>query len=61
MKKRSKLMRVPVEFENTIKRLSRERKHENVQDFLRTDGIRLFKNAESLTQLVDVFRRRRRI
>lgn len=55
MAKKTKLMRVPVEFDDMASRLKDKLGRKTKTEFLRVDGVRLFKNAETLTDITRSF------
>lgn len=58
--KKTTLMRVPVIFHSTVNRLRKKYGYKHSTDYLDNEGVRLFENSEALTDLVDIFKKRRR-
>lgn len=51
MTERSTLMRVPMSFKQEVEEIARSRRMPTTR-FLREDGVRLFKNARALSNLL---------
>lgn len=52
---KTKLMRVPVPFENRITKLTKKTGYKDNTDFLHEKGIPLFDNAEYLSDMMSAF------
>lgn len=48
IKRKTELMRVPCNFKNLVKDISRKRGYDSNTEFLDTEGVRLFKNSDYL-------------
>ena len=54
---KSKLIRVPCEFDYIVSRLAKKRGYRHKTDFLKNEGTRLFNHADMLTDFFDEFRK----
>lgn len=60
MKRTTKLMRVPIEFSDTVERISKKQGLPRTK-FLKSDGVRIFNNADALSNLFGgMFSKKRR-
>lgn len=53
---KTRLMRVPCDFHDVAKKLSKKRGYKFQTEFLHEEGVRLFNNADKITDVFDVFR-----
>jgi len=53
---KSELMRVPSEFKHEVKKITKKHGYESMNQFLRDDGIRIYKNASMLTSAAKKFK-----
>ena len=49
--KQHRMMRVPVEFKDEVKRLQKKHGYDSMNQLLREDGVRLFRNADIVTSM----------
>lgn len=47
--KKSRIMRVPDEFHDEVKRVQKKHGYDSMSELLREDGVRLFRNADLVT------------
>ena len=48
---KSELMRVPCEFKDEVKKLQKKHGYDSMSELLREDGVRIFRNADTLTSI----------
>lgn len=51
-KKKSTLMRVPYEFEQTVSKITKKRGYKTQTEFLRIEGVKVLQNSDALTDFV---------
>ena len=51
-KKKTIMMRVPLEFKSEVERITKKRKYGTNTEFLRSEGIKVLRNSDYVTDMI---------